>query len=65
MAPYRIELHDEAGRICEVKTQHFVHDDDAIDHAGGLDHPHEINLWQDHRHVARIPPIAPGLQPWP
>lgn len=61
MAPYRIELHDEAGRVCEVHADLFAHDDDAIDHAGGLAHPHEINVWQGKRHVARFPPVVPGL----
>ncbi len=61
MAPYRIELHDEAGRVCEIRTDLFANDDDAIDHAGGLAHPQEINVWQGDRHVAQFPPVIPGL----
>jgi hypothetical protein len=61
MAPYRIDLHDETGRVCEVHADLFAHDDHAIDHAGSLAHPHEINVWQGKRHVARFPPVVPGL----
>lgn len=63
MAPYRIELHDEDGRVHKIEIEHFDEDDDAIDHAGSLGHPHEINVWQDQRHVARFPPVGHGLSP--
>jgi len=59
MAPYRIELHDETGAVRQVHTD-LSHDDDAaIDHAGRFAHPHEINVWQEQRHVARFPPVWP------
>jgi hypothetical protein len=32
----------------------FEHDDAAIDHAGGLDHPHEMTVWDGERLVARF-----------
>lgn len=61
MTLYRIELHDEVGDVREIREQSFEHDDDAIDCAGAIDHPHEINVWQDERRVAHFPPIAPPL----
>ena len=61
MTPYRIDLHDATGCVSETRTDHFAQDDDAIDHAGGLEHPHEINIWQDDRHVARFLPIVRRL----
>jgi hypothetical protein len=36
-----------------------AHDDAAIDHAGALDHPHEIEVWQGERRVTRFPPWPP------
>jgi hypothetical protein len=57
MAPYTIDLHDEDGALCEVRSQVFAHDDDAIDHAGGIDHPHEIKVWQGERLVADFPSV--------
>ena len=56
MAPYRIELRDEYGDVHDERTVLFPHDDAAIDHAGQLHHRHEINVWQEDRHVARFPP---------
>ncbi|MGH1571251.1 hypothetical protein ACRAWG_11850 [Methylobacterium sp. P31] len=31
------------------------HDDAVIDHAGSLNHPHEIQVWEGKRLVARFP----------
>jgi hypothetical protein len=41
-------LHAESKLDCE-------HDDAVIDHAGRLDHPHEIRVWEGERLVARFP----------
>ena len=61
MAPYRIIFHDEDGEPVAESVAEHAHDDAAIDHAGSLGHPHEINVWQQERHVARFPPVARGL----
>lgn len=57
MAPYRIDLHDENGIVREEHTQLFARDDDAIDEAGRMAHPHEIKVWQGERLVAHFPSI--------
>lgn len=64
MAPYRIVLlsPDETAR--EERIIECAHDDEAIDKAGWLDHPHAIDVWQQDRHVARFPPSwRPPLPP--
>jgi hypothetical protein len=55
VAPYTINLHDECGDLRARRTLHLAHDDAAIDRAGRLDHPHEINVWQGDRLVAHFP----------
>jgi hypothetical protein len=57
VSPYRIELLSETGELREVRTEMHPHDDAAIDRAGRIGHPHEINVWQGDRHVARFPPV--------
>ncbi len=37
-----------------------AHDDEAIDRAGELEHPLEIDIWQQDRHVARFPAWPQG-----
>lgn len=56
MAPYRITLLDREGSEVAEHRLEFNDDDAAIDHAGGIAHPHAIDLWQGDRHVARFPP---------
>jgi len=56
VAPYNIHFHDETGALRETRTMLFEHDDAAIDHVGAFAHPHEMNIWQGERHVARFPP---------
>jgi len=58
MAPYVIELHDADGAILETRTRRFEKDDDAIDHAGRIGHPHEMRVWQGERLVAKFPPVG-------
>lgn len=65
MALYRIELHDKSGGVREIRAQAFAHDDDAIDCAGAIAHPYEIEVWQDNRCVARFPPEPPPPAPKP
>ena len=60
MAPYNFDLYDEDGNLREVRTALFAHDDDAIDHAGRLPHPHEIKVWEGARLVAHFPPVRRG-----
>jgi hypothetical protein len=55
VAPYTIDLYDERGNLRERRTLYLAHDDAAIDRAGWLDHPHEINVWQGDRLVAQFP----------
>jgi hypothetical protein len=55
MAPYRIELHDQAGAVVAEQNRLFEHDDAAIDHAGRIDHPHAMKVWQGERLVAHFP----------
>lgn len=62
MLPYRIRLLDERGEPVREHALEFDHDDDAIDHAGALKHPHAIDLWQGERHVARFPPWSSPLR---
>ena len=62
LAPYTFHLYDQAGVLRDVRSQSFAHDDDAIDHAGRLDHPHEIQVRQEDRLVARFPPVRPELR---
>jgi len=56
MAPYTIDLHAPDGSVGERRTIWFIHDDEAIDHAGQIDHPHAIRVWQGGRMVAHFPP---------
>ena len=63
MTTYSIELNDETGAICEVRTRVFALDDHAIDHAGRIDHPHEMKVWQGDRLVAHFRPLGP-LATW-
>jgi len=58
MAPYTIDLHDADGSRREARTHTFAHDDEAIDHAGAIDHPHEIKVWRGERLVAHFPPVS-------
>jgi len=59
MPPYRIRLLKPDGGLQAERIFEGRHDDEAIDHAGGLNHPHGIEVWLDHRAVARFPPWAP------
>jgi hypothetical protein len=58
MSAYRIELRDETSRVCEVCTHPFALDDDAIDYAGGIDHPYGMTVWDGDRLVADFPPVG-------
>ena len=66
MARYRIELIAPDGSIHRRDAMDCAHDDDAIDRVGKLDYPHEIDVWEGERLVARFPPwrgprFGPGL----
>jgi hypothetical protein len=56
MAPYRVVLLTPEEALAEERLIECAHDDEAIDQAGRIDHPHAIDLWQHDRHVARFPP---------
>lgn len=56
MARYRIVLHDLDGAVAEERVVDCADDDEAIDHAGWIDHPHAIGVWEGERSVARFPP---------
>jgi len=63
MAPYCIALHDEDGSTREVRSHLFACDDDAIDHAGKIGHPHEMKVWQGDRLVAHFPSMRTVPRP--
>ena len=52
---YRIHLHGPNGSLHETRVVDFDRDDDAIDHAGRIDHPEPIQVWQGDRLVAQFP----------
>ena len=58
MSSYRIELRDRADGLVDVRTARFALDDQAIDYAGGLDHPHGMKIWDGERLVAEFPPVG-------
>lgn len=60
MVSYTIDLLRHDGSIQETRIALLEHDDAAIDHVGGIDHPHSIDVWQGERHVALFP-----AWPWP
>jgi hypothetical protein len=55
MAPYRIALLTPEGAVHEERVIECADDDEAIERTGRLDHPHEIDVWQGERDVARFP----------
>ena len=55
MPLYQIRLMAEDGSLHEESELDFEHDDAAIDHAGWLDHPHEIHVCEGGRLIARFP----------
>ena len=57
MAPYLIRLQKSDGSVRVEQVVDFDRDDDAIDHAGWIPHPHVIDVWQSDRHVAKFPPL--------
>lgn len=59
MATYTINLLDGHGVHQEACSMPFDDDDAAIDHVGGIAHPHAIDVWQGQRHVAHFPPWQP------
>ena len=56
MALYRIVHYDKDGIPAEELTVDFSEDDEAIEHVGWIDRPHEVCLWQEDRLVLRCPP---------
>ena len=56
MAQYRIVYYDKDGILAEELTVDFSGDDEAIEHVGRIDSPHEVCLWKDDRLVVRCPP---------
>ena len=58
MAPYTIDLLKRDGSLGETRVVVFEHDDAAIDHVGGIDHAHAIQVRQGDRLVALFPSLA-------
>ena len=56
MAIYKISLHGSDGAVIAESLSDFADDDAAIDHAGNIYHPHEINVWEGDRLVVRFTP---------
>ena len=59
MVPYTIDFLREDGSIHETRVVVCEDDDAAIDHAGGLDHQHAMEIRQGDRHVGLVPPVSP------
>jgi len=60
MARYRIILSGEDGSDWAEGQLDVGSDDAAIEYAGEIEHPHQVDVWQDGRLVARFtPPSAP------
>ncbi len=57
MVPYKIKLYRENGGLHAEETLDFPDDDAVIDHTGARHHPHAIEIWQDNRLVAEVPPL--------
>lgn len=55
---YRFSLMSPDGGLAEEYTGEFADDDDAIDHAGGLGHLYDIDVWDGQRLVAHFPPAG-------
>ncbi|MGH1573807.1 hypothetical protein ACRAWG_28100 [Methylobacterium sp. P31] len=55
MTFYRICLLAADGSTYAESELDCEHDDVAIDYAGRLNHPHEIQVWEGERLVARFP----------
>jgi hypothetical protein len=56
LASYRIVFHDGNGEAIAESAASHADDITAIVHAGRHGHPHEMQLWQGDRFVARLPP---------
>lgn len=52
MPIYRIDLMTAEGLLEERRFVDCDDDDGAIDHAGAIDHPHQMHVWDDERLVA-------------
>ena len=57
MASYTIELRSESGATIETLARCFAIDDDAIEFAGSLDHPHQMIVTQGARIVGSFSPV--------
>lgn len=58
MFRYQFQLLDDRGAVASEHAGLFARDDDAIDHAGWLDHPLALRIWRSGRLVADFPPVA-------
>ena len=56
MAPYRITLFNQIGSVSGKHLVECDHDDEAIEWAGRINHPHDVFVWQGVRFVGRFPP---------
>jgi hypothetical protein len=59
MSPYRITLHDHNDQVVREQVRMFEDDDAAIDHAGRIEHPQAIKVWQGLRLVGHFKPDTP------
>jgi len=67
LAPYTVSFLGPNGDVVAEEVRWFEHDDHALDAVGRETHPHEIEVRQGERLVARAPPWPPKrrLSPWP
>ncbi|MFI4935531.1 MAG: hypothetical protein ACHP7N_12985 [Caulobacterales bacterium] len=63
MAPYTVSFLGPEREVLIQDVQWFAHDDHALDTIGRSSHPHEIEVRQGERLVARFPPWRPGGRP--
>ena len=56
LARYLIRLLNARGERHAMLEREHQSDDEAIDPAGFLDHPHALEVWDGERLVARFPP---------
>jgi hypothetical protein len=59
MVPYTFSFLSPAREVLVEEVQWFEDDDHALDTIGRSDHPHEIEVRQGERLVARFPPWPP------
>ncbi len=58
MRSYRLLLLDQAGRVRRTRSLECQGDDDALEQAAWIRHPHAVELWEGERQVWRFEPAG-------